>query len=279
MCPGIGELMQNLAEVRKLYLDMVQRCIINTIYEDPNQGFWSPQVFDSRLRELGRDWPAKAHSMIGNRRLANLRNVLEFVIAKEIPGDFIETGAWRGGACIMARAVFRAYGVTDRQVWVADSFCGLPAPNPKFTADANDKHHTYAELAVSLEEVKSNFAKYDLLDDQVVFLKGWFSETLPQASIKSVAVLRLDGDMYESTMDGLVHLYDKVRPGGFIIVDDFGAVAACRQAVLEFRADRKMEDPIYDIDGIGVFWQKSATPLSVVPGSSNASHAGVGQPV
>jgi len=271
--------MQNLAEVRKLYLDMVQRCIINTIYEDPNQGFWSPQVFDSRLRELGRDWPAKAHSMIGNRRLANLRNVLEFVIAKEIPGDFIETGAWRGGACIMARAVFRAYGVTDRQVWVADSFCGLPAPNPKFTADANDKHHTYAELAVSLEEVKSNFAKYDLLDDQVVFLKGWFSETLPQASIKSVAVLRLDGVMYESTMDGLVHLYDKVRPGGFIIVDDFGAVAACRQAVLEFRADRKMEDPIYDIDGIGVFWQKSATPLSVVPGSSNASHAGVGQPV
>ncbi len=262
--------MQSVNEVRTLYLDMVQRCIINTIYEDPNQGFWSPKVFDSQSRELGRDWPMKAHSMIGNRRLGNLREVTEFVIANQIPGDFIETGVWRGGACIMARAVFKAYGVTDRRVWVADSFCGLPAPNQKFAADANDKHHTYPQLAISLEEVKSNFAKYDLLDDQVVFLKGWFSETLPRAPIKALAVLRLDGDMYESTMDGLTQLYSKVSPGGVIIVDDYGAVAACQQAVLEFRAKHKIEDPIYNIDGIGVFWQKSAAVASDVPESTSA---------
>ncbi len=269
--------MQAAGELRKLYLDMVQRCVINTIYEDPNQGFWSPQVYDSRLRELGRDWPAKAHSMIGNRRLQNLREVMEFVIVNNIPGDFIETGVWRGGACIMARAVLKAYGVTERRVWVADSFCGLPAPNPKFTADANDKHHTYSELAISLEEVKSNFAKYDLLDDQVVFLKGWFSETLPQAPIQKLAVLRLDGDMYESTMDGLTHLYDKVTTGGVIIVDDFGAVAACSQAVNDFRAQRNIADPIYNIDNIGVFWQKSAAQLNKVP-ESKAAAATAGQP-
>jgi len=250
--------MQELSELRRLYLDMVQRCIINTIYEDPNQGFWSPQVFDSQLRDLGRDWPSKAHSMIGNRRMSNLRDILEFIVANKIAGDFIETGVWRGGACIMARAVFKAYQVTDRRVWVADSFCGLPRPNPKYSADTGDQHHSYQQLAISLEEVKSNFAKYDLLDDQVIFLQGWFSETLPKAPIQQLAVLRLDGDMYESTMDGLLNLYDKVSPGGFVIVDDFGAVAACQRAILEFRSQRKIEDPIQNIDGIGVFWRKSA---------------------
>jgi len=197
--------------------------------------------------------------MIGNRRLSNLRQITEYVIANNVPGDFIETGVWRGGACIMARAVMKAYGVTDRRVWVADSFCGLPAPNPKYSADANDKHHSYSELAVSLEEVKSNFSKYDLPDDQVAFLKGWFSETLPKAEIQTLAVLRLDGDMYESTLDSLANLYDKLSYGGFVIVDDFGAVEGCRRAVTDFRKERGIEDRIQNIDGIGAFWRKSAT--------------------
>ncbi len=262
--------MDSLAEVRKLYLDLVQKCIINTIYEDPNQGFWSPKVFDGQLRELGRDWPSKAHSMIGNRRMLNLRQITEYVLVNNIPGDFIETGVWRGGACIMARAIMKAYGVTDRRVWVADSFCGLPVPDPKYPADANDQHHSFSELAISLEEVKSNFAKYDLLDNQVIFLKGWFSQTLPRADIKSLAVLRLDGDMYESTMDGLTNLYDKVSAGGFVIIDDFGAVAGCNKAVMDFRKDRRVEDPLHDIDGIGAFWQKSAVAARLGPSADLA---------
>jgi macrocin-O-methyltransferase TylF-like protien len=253
--------MDSLTEVRKLYLDLVQKCIINTIYEDPNQDSWSPKIFNGQLRELGRDWPSKAHSMIGNRRMSNLRQIVEYVIVNNIPGDFIETGVWRGGACIMARAIMKAYGVSDRRVWVADSFCGLPTPNPKYEADANDNHHSFPELAVSLEEVKSNFSKYDLLDDQVAFLKGWFSETLPHADIKSLAVLRLDGDMYESTRDALSNLYDKVSGGGFVIVDDFGAVEGCKRAVMTFRKERGIEDRIQNIDGIGAFWRKSAAPL------------------
>jgi hypothetical protein len=268
--------MDSLTEARKLYLDLMQKCIINTIYEDPNQGFWSPKVFDGQLRELGRDWPSKAHSMIGNRRMTNLRQITEYVIANNIPGDFIETGVWRGGACIMARAIMKAYGVTDRRVWVADSFCGLPAPNPKYAADANDNHHAFSELMVSLEEVKSNFSKYDLLDDQVVFLKGWFSETLPHADINCLAVLRLDGDMYESTMDGLTNLYDKVSSGGFVIVDDFGAVEGCQRAVGDFRKARGIEDRIQNIDGIGAFWRKSAVAASSTADSALAASAAVG---
>jgi len=98
-----------------------------------------------------------------------------------------------------------------------------------------------------------------LLDGQVRFLQGWFSETLPHAPIEKLAVLRLDGDMYESTMDVLRNLYDKVSEGGFIIVDDFGAVQGCQTAILEFRANRKITDPIHPIDGYGVFWRKSAS--------------------
>lgn len=247
-----------VAELRRLYLDMVQRCLINVIYEDPNQDRWSPHVYRSQLRELGRDWPSQAHSMIGNVRMTNLRRIAEHVIQQGIPGDFIETGVWRGGACILMRAVLRAYGVTNRVVWAADSFCGLPEPNPEIAADAGDQHHTYAELAVSLEQVQENFRKYDLLDGQVRFLKGWFSETLPEAPIGRLAILRLDGDMYESTMDALIHLYDKVAPGGFVIVDDYGAVAGCQRAIHDFRASRGIEAPIQPIDGCGVFWQKAA---------------------
>jgi O-methyltransferase/8-demethyl-8-(2,3-dimethoxy-alpha-L-rhamnosyl)tetracenomycin-C 4'-O-methyltransferase len=246
--------------LRTLYLDMVQRCVINTIYEDPNGDRWSPHTYDRQLRELGRDWPAQAHSMIGNARMTNLRGIAEFVLENHVPGDFIETGVWRGGACILMRAILKAYGDTGRRVWVADSFCGLPAPKPGLAGDSGDQHHTFSELIVSSKQVRSNFASYDLLDDQVQFLEGWFSETLRTAPIEQLAILRLDGDMYESTMDALGALFDKVVPGGFVIVDDFGAVAGCRQAILEFRASRGITDVMHDIDGFGSFWRKESLP-------------------
>jgi hypothetical protein len=243
--------------LRKLYLDMVQRSVINTIYEDANQDRWRPRKYDKNLREMGRDWPTQAHSMIGNRRMTNLREIAEYVLESKIPGDFIETGVWRGGACIMMRAVLKAYGDTERRVFVADSFCGLPAPNPEIAADAGDQHYTFSELFVSSDKVRENFAKYDLLDDQVWFLEGWFSDTLPTAPIDQIAILRLDGDMYESTMDALNALFDRVTPGGFVIVDDYGAVEGCQRAIRNFRASRGIDDPLFDIDGYGAFWRKA----------------------
>jgi hypothetical protein len=256
------------SDLRKLYLDMVQRCVINVIYEDPNQDHWSSHEFHGQLRELGRDWPSEAHSMIGNLRMTNLRQIVEFVVQNGIPGDLIETGVWRGGACIMMRAVLKAYGVEDRRVWVADSFCGLPEPNPEIAADTGDKHHTFSELAVSLSAVQSNFAKYGLLDGQVQFLQGWFSETLPSAPIERLTVLRLDGDMYESTMDALTSLYDKVSEGGFIIVDDYGVVSGCQKAIHDFREQRQIAAPLQPIDGYGVFWQKTAVDVTLPPRAS-----------
>lgn len=213
--------------------------------------------FDAERREVGKDWPADAETMVGMKRLLNVRECLESVLADGVPGDFIETGAWRGGTCIFARAVLKAHGVTDRTVWVADSFEGLPKPDGRFEADAGDEHHTKIELAVSVEKVEENFRRYDLLDDQVKLLVGWFNETLPTAPIDQIAVLRLDGDMYASTIDALEPLYDKVAVGGYVIVDDYGAVKGCAQAIHDFREARGITDELHPIDWAGVYWRKS----------------------
>jgi O-methyltransferase len=198
--------------------------------------------------------------MIGLKRLDNLQTCVERVLHEGVPGDLIETGVWRGGATIFMRAILTAYGVKDRQVWVADSFEGLPLPDPeKYPEDEGDEFHTpeLEILAVPLEEVRDNFRGYGLLDEQVRFLRGWFRDTLPEAPIKSLAVLRLDGDMYESTMDALVNLYPKLSPGGYCIVDDYGAIEACRQAVHDYRDAHDIGEEIIPIDWSGIFWRRS----------------------
>ncbi len=244
-------------QLRERYLQLMLDCLTGSIYQDPPLKVLGRETYDATLREYGWDWPSMAHSMIGRRRMANLKLLAERVLFDRVPGDFIETGVWRGGACIFLRAVLEAYGVKDRRVWAADSFQGLPPPDAAYPADAGDTFHTFAELAVPLGTVKHNFERYGLLDDQVVFLEGWFRDTLPQAPITRLAILRMDGDMYESTMDALIHLYHKVSPGGYVIVDDYRVVEGCRKAVDDFRAARGIQDEIVEIDGIGIFWQKT----------------------
>jgi len=214
--------------------------------------------FTREQREDGMIWPGLADTMIGMKRLDNLQMCIETALREGVPGDIIETGVWRGGACILARGILAACGVADRKVFVADSFAGLPRPDKdKYPQDRRDTHHIHRFLAVSQEQVADNFRKYGLLDEQVVFLKGWFKDTLPTAPIEKVAVMRLDGDMYESTMDGLVNLYPKLAPGGFCIIDDY-ALDGCRKAVADYRAAHGISEEMHTIDWTGVYWRKAA---------------------
>ena len=152
-----------------------------------------------------------------------------------MPGDLIETGVWRGGAAIFMRGVLAAHG-DPRTVWVADSFQGLPKPEPRSIPGRRGRRALAAGLlAVSLDEVKANFGRYGLLDDQVRFLPGWFRDTLPTAPIERLAVLRLDGDLYESTIVALESLYPKLSPGGFVVVDDYALVPAGRRSMTSAR--------------------------------------------
>jgi len=249
-----------------LYLDLLKRCLCGLIYEDvplltfpidvPLMVDKAPQRFIRPLRVAGRDVPSQAHTAIGLRRLDNIQRCVETALADGIPGDLIETGVWRGGATILMRGILKVHGVTDRRVWVADSFQGLPAPDTeRYPLDAFWSKSA-GRLCVPLDAVKDLFARYQLLDEQVRFLPGWFAETLPGAPIERLAVLRLDGDLYASTMDSLSHLYPKVSPGGFVIVDDYN-IESCRRAVEDFRSAQGIGDPIDDIDGWGVYWRRS----------------------
>ncbi len=273
-----------------LYLDLLKQCLTRSIFPETYEPLRRPaslrfvrrklswgvypllkrllafqglelvrrRSHDAARRRQGRDWPAEAETMIGNDRLDHLQTCVTDVIQKRVPGDLIETGVWRGGAGILMRAVLQAYGERDRNVWVADSFQGLPQPDPeRYPEDAADTHWQQAHrLAVPLEEVQSNFRRYGLLDGQVRFLVGWFRDTLPSAPIGPLAILRLDGDMYESTIEALAHLYPKLSVGGYVIIDDYGSVLGCRRAVEDFRTKHQIKEELQHADHTAVYWQR-----------------------
>jgi O-methyltransferase len=270
-----------------LYLELLAKALTRSLYEDNDAIFgietmfgvrWKERIaaviaaalrpanielvrkrpYDAKAREYGRDWPARAETMAGLRRLANARFCIESAINDAIPGDIIETGVWRGGTSIFMRGVLKAHQIEDRTVWCADSFEGLPAPAPeKYPADADLHLEQYSLLAVDVNTVRRNFARYDLLDAQVRFLVGWFKDTLPEAPIKELSVMRLDGDLYESTMQALDALYPRLSIGGYCIIDDYGNIDACKEAVHDYRRSHQITDEILDVDGYCVYWRRS----------------------
>jgi hypothetical protein len=251
-----------MVDLREMYLDLLKKCLLGMIYQDPPSqpaavGGRTSHQYIPKFREYGRDVPSQAHSMIGLRRMDNLQACIEQALADGVPGDLIETGVWRGGAAIFMRGVLRAHEVDDRAVWVADSFEGLPVSDLERYPLDQEWASSAGRLAVPVETVQANFARYGLLDAQVRFLKGWFKDTLPGAPIERLAVLRLDGDLYESTWDALTALYPKLSPGGFVIVDDY-YFQSCRQAVEDFRRQHGIGEPIQDIDGLGAYWRRGA---------------------
>lgn len=195
-------------------------------------------------------------TMIGLKRLNHLHVCIRDVIQNNIPGDMIETGVWRGGVTIFIKAALDTYGETSRTVWVADSFEGLPEPKIENPREIQKNIDPDKSLAVSLQEVKDNFKSYHLLDEKVQFLPGWFKDTLPNAPIKKLSILRLDGDYYESTMDALENLYPKLSVGGYLIIDDYSLVF-CRNAVHDYREKYGIKEPIKHIDWTGAYWIKS----------------------
>jgi O-methyltransferase len=275
-------------DARALYLDLLKRTLTGAVAEDNDSilggvrtsgspvfykraadavgrlasrfGFELAykKPYDPQLRAIGRDWPARADSMIGLARMDNIQHCIETVLRDDVPGDVIETGVWRGGATIFMRGVLKAHGDTSRTVWVADSFQGLPPPDPaRYPADAGDRFFEQEGLAVGVEQVKHNFERYGLLDGQVKFLVGWFKYTLPTAPIERLAVMRLDGDLYESTWQAIEALYPKLSPGGFCIVDDYGTlVDQCQRAIHDYRDAHGITEKIVDIDGWGAYWRK-----------------------
>lgn len=227
-----------------LYLDLLKNVLTDQINHP------------SEARLDGTDWPENGFTMIGLKRLNNIQMCASEIIEKNIEGDFLEAGVWKGGASMFMRAILKCFEIRDRTVWLADSFKGLPPPKHEYPADKDDTHYQFEKLAISLEQVKRNFQTFDLLDDQVKFIEGWFHETLFTAPVGKISLLRLDGDMYESTYVSLDALYHKVSVGGFVIIDDYGYIESCRQAVHDFLDKNSLKPSIQKIDWTGVYWRK-----------------------
>ncbi len=251
------------------YLKSIVGVITRTFFNEPtteqlNEKKWrslkeiytkNPSYFsDNQRRRFGIEcWPVEADSMVGVFRLVNIYTCLRDVIENKIEGDFVETGVWKGGSCVMANAVIQEYG-ENRRVHVFDSFEGLPIPY--MMQDNGDNHHTISCLAISEERVKETFLSYDLLTDNVVFRKGWFKDTMQKTEdIEKISILRLDGDMYSSTIEVLEGLYDKVQIGGYIIIDDW-TLKNAKQAVNDFLNKRELIPTIVDIDNVSCYWKK-----------------------
>ena len=249
---------------RDLYLELLKRSLSGTLFaQEPDADSSNLTTYAARF--VKHYINGSAVTMLPQCRLDNIRACLAQILTEGVPGDLIETGVWRGGATIFMRGILQAYGDSVRQVWVADSFEGLPEPDAeRFPKEATFHHgkimqRLYKNMAATLEEVRANFAAYGLLDERVRFLKGWFKDTLPTAPVDRLALIRLDGDYYDSTMDALNSLYDKLSVGGVVIVDDYGedAWTHCRQAVDAFRAQRDIRDPLTRVDSKCYWWRRS----------------------
>lgn len=237
-----------------LNLQFLRDFIIN-LFLKKNILLVKKKPFNLMARLEGRGFTNIGYTMTSKKRLDHLQECIENIIDKNVEGDFIETGVWRGGSTIFMRALLKVYEIKDRSVWVADSFSGMPKPKDK--SDGSDLSK-FLVLNVSLEQVKSNFEKYDLLDDQVKFLKGWFKDTLPKAPIKKLSLIRLDGDLYSSTMDSLNNLYNKLSLGGYVLIDEYYDWPECKRAVDEFRKENSISDEIKKIDWSSAFWEKKS---------------------
>ncbi len=208
------------------------------------------------IRAVGMDWPLDGTTMVGLRRLDDLQACVEAVVADGVAGDLIEAGVWRGGASILVRATLDSLGATDRDLWLADSFAGFTqSGRGELSQTPEDQWLDY--IAVSAGRVRENFRRLGYTEG-LRFVRGFFTDTMPGLAGRRWALIRLDGDTYDATRDCLKTLYPGLAPGGYAVIDDYGAVEDCRRAVDEYRERNGITEELETIDWTAVRWRRSA---------------------
>jgi O-methyltransferase len=221
-----------------------------------------------QLRATGRDWPLRALTMVGLDRLDDLQGCVEAVVAEGVDGDLVEAGSWRGGASILMRATLDSLGADERTVWVADSFEGFPVADAPELREG-DEMHGLEFLSVPVEQVRGYFARFGC-ENGVRFVPGFFQDTMPELRGRRWSVVRLDGDTYEATWVTLEALYPGLSAGGHLIVDDYGALEVCRQAVDDFRREHGIAEPLEEVDWTCVRWRKETDATTTAAGAPEA---------
>jgi O-methyltransferase len=206
------------------------------------------------------------YTMGGWRALENAFEVTSLVEQKGIEGVIIECGVAEGGTAAMMALTNREIGTIKRQKWFFDSFEGLPEPTAEDYQNGKTGHFIRplppGACLGTIEQVSNLlFEKLRLPESEIHLVKGWFQETLPihREQVGPIAVLRLDGDWYESTKIPLENFFDQVSPGGYIIIDDYATCFGSRKAVDEFRAERNITTPLIPDGRGGVWFEKPMT--------------------
>lgn len=265
--PGPGSEHAAGPTVAELYLSTLRDVLTGSALQTPSlvagAGALLKQLpFQDRVRHRGEHWCAYCYTLVGTARLTTVWRLLERTIAEGVPGDFVEAGVWKGGNSIFARAVQRVLGEgARRRTYVCDSFAGVPKAS---TSLDDDDHSEFQYLSVPLEKVRDHFERFQMLDGNVVFVKGLFSESLPRlrrelgAEGRRIAVLYGDGDLFESFYDILCNLYEFVAVGGYFFCDDCRILHSAMRAVVRFRRENGISEDLVSLESSygGVYWRK-----------------------
>ena len=195
----------------------------------------------------------KNYTLTSPERVCALVEAVRYVIRSDIPGDFVECGVWRGGSVMAMTSTLESLNVSDRTIYLYDTFSGMTTPSNEDVAFTNEsakdilgpdptaKGATSSWCIAGLEDVKSNLSKVNYPLARYNFVVGDVLQTIPQNLPSSIALLRLDTDWYESTRHELIHLFPRLQKGGILIIDDYGHWKGARKAVDEFLFDNRIQ--------------------------------------
>ncbi len=242
------------ATLRRVYLDTVKRLVMNYAYLG---GIHSLQDFNAfHHYDVGNSaWTIEPLSrpltLLSDDQLDLIEIITLDLAARQVPGDYIEAGIWRGGVVVFMRALLVANGISDRKVFGADSFAGIPR-NTKFRHDPVDAWPD--RWVATFEEVSANVARLGFLDERTVLIPGLFAESLPALAGERFSLIRLDSDAFDSVAGSLDHLYPLLSLGGVIVIDDWHLVP-CQMAVGLYRDRHGIDDPVHVRAG-NAYWVK-----------------------
>jgi O-methyltransferase len=234
---------------QKILEDVIRLMIFN--HKKHKQCFSGAQHQKLLMQSLNSDYVNKVTNIdlpiggggIVSKPRSRATAVLSKVALTLPPGDFVETGSFIGTSAVIMLSILKDFDRCNRKLWVYDSFEGLPSPSPE---DRNQG--IQGAFSITVEDFQKNLISAGVYSEtNPIITKGWFKDTLPHTKAEQIAFLRLDGDLYESTWEALLYLYDRVINGGIIYVDDYGSFNGCSKAVNKFRIKRKIYEPLHYI--------------------------------
>ncbi|MCH9018977.1 MAG: class I SAM-dependent methyltransferase [Proteobacteria bacterium] len=210
------------------------------------------EIFDDFPPDLGRFTielikRTSRYTMTSRERISSLEDAVRYIVDGGIPGAIVECGVWRGGSMMAAALTLRDIGETDRELFLFDTFEGMPTPGDEdVSVTGKPARPTWNTRLVNgesqwcrceLDVVQANLRATGYDQDRIHFVKGMVEDTLPCDAIEGIALLRLDTDWYDSTKWELEQLFPLLAPGGVLIIDDYGRWQGCRKAVDEYFAE------------------------------------------